>query len=243
MSIHDGHRARMYQKVETGNFSEHEWLEVLLYPMLPRRDTNALAHRLLLRFGTAEDMFRASMEELQSVEGVGIAIAAHIKAIGHFVDKRPAKRPIFSKEFKTETFLPYVKKVYHSIPYEVVDFYLLDGYSHVIARQGFSAENLYDVQVMPEEVTAFLLNKEASGVVIVHNHPHGSARPSAKDDEMTKNIQMLCSMHNRLLCDHIIYATDGVYSFYSSGRLAAISQQFSFANMFRNSITDLELPE
>ena len=63
MSIHDGHRARMYQKVETGSFSEHEWLEVLLYPMLPRRDTNALAHRLLLRFGTADDMFHASMEE------------------------------------------------------------------------------------------------------------------------------------------------------------------------------------
>ena len=56
MAIHDGHRMRMYQKMGTANFSEHEWLEVLLYPMLPRRDTNALAHRLLLRFGTADDM-------------------------------------------------------------------------------------------------------------------------------------------------------------------------------------------
>ena len=235
MSIHDGHRARMYQKVEAGNFSEHEWLELLLYPMLPRRDTNALAHRLLLRFGTADDMFHASMQDLQSVEGVGAAVAAHIKAIGHFMDKRPEKRPMFTKAFTSEGFLPYVKKVYQSIPYEVVDFYLLDGYSHIVARQGFSAENLYKVQVMPEEVASFLLSKDVSGVVIVHNHPYGEATPSPKDDEMTKNLQMLCSMHNRLLCDHIIYATDGVYSYYSSGRLKEISQQFSFDKILRAS--------
>ena len=242
MSIHDGHRARMYQKVEAGNFSDHEWLEVLLYPVLPRRDTNALAHRLLLRFGTADDMFHASMEELQSVEGVGVAVAAHIKAIGHFMDKRPPKRPIFTKEFTTESFLPYVKKVYQSIPYEVVDFYLLDGYGHVVARQGFSAENLYDAQVFPEEVAEFLLTKDVSGVVIVHNHPHGDAYPSTKDDEMTKNLQMLCSMHNRLLCDHIIYATDGLYSYYGSGRLAAISKYFSFDKMLNASTETLDLP-
>ncbi|MBE7079691.1 MAG: hypothetical protein E7371_00460 [Clostridiales bacterium] len=235
MSIHDGHRARMYQKMEAGNFSEHEWLEILLYPMLPRRDTNALAHRLLLRFGTADDVFHASMEELQSVEGVGVAVASHIKAIGHFIDKKPAKRSAFTKEFTPEEFLPYVKSVYCSCPYEVVDFYLLDGYGHVIARQGFSSDSLYDVQLIPEEVTAFLLNKDGSGVVVVHNHPKGSAQPSEKDDEMTKNIQMLCSMHNRLLCDHIIYATDGVYSFYKSGKLAEISRQFSFSKMLRDS--------
>ena len=235
MSIHDGHRARMYQKVETGSFSEHEWLEVLLYPMLPRRDTNALAHRLLLRFGTADDMFHASMEELQSVEGVGVAVAVHIKAIGHFMDKRPPKRSVYNKEFEVETFLPYVKEVYSTCPYEVVDFYLLDGYSHVIARHGFSSDSLYDVKVMPEEVTTFLLNKDASGVVIVHNHPKGSATPSNKDDEMTKNLQMLCSMHNRLLCDHIIYGKDGVYSYYKSGKLVEISQHFSFSRMLRQS--------
>ena len=243
MSIHDGHRARMYQKVSANNFSEHEWLEVLLYPLLPRRDTNALAHRLLLRFGTAEEMFRASMEDLQSVEGVGVAVASHLKCIGHFMARKPVERPTFSKAFTSEAFLPYVKQVYQSISYEVVDFYLLEGYSHVVARRGFSAETLYDVQMIPEEITSFLLTKDISGVVIVHNHPCGEAKPSDKDDVMTKNLQMLCSMHNRLLCDHIIYATNGVYSYYMSGRLSAISQRFSFDAMLRTPTEALDLPE
>ena len=238
MSIHDGHRMRMYQKIAAGNFSEHEWLEVLLYPMLPRRDTNALAHRLLLRFGTAEAMFQASMEQLQSVEGVGVAVAAHIKCIGHFINRPPVKQPTFEEAFAPRDFLPFVKEVYQSIKYEVVDFYLLDGYSHVVARQGFSAESMYDVQMVPEEITAFLLTKDISGVVIVHNHPCGEARPSPKDDEMTKNVQMLCSMHNRLLCDHIIYSPGGAYSYYLSGRLKEISQRFSFDKM----LNGIEMP-
>ena len=112
----------------------------------------------------------------------------------------------------------------------------------MVARQGFSAENLYDVQVIPEEITSFLLTKDISGVVIVHNHPYGEAKPSSKDDVMTKNLQMMCSMHNRLLCDHIIYATNGVYSYYMSGRLSEISQRFSFDKML-SSTEVLDLPE
>ena len=243
MALHDGHRARMYQKIEADNFSEHEWLEVLLYPTLPRRDTNAIAHRLLLRFGTAAEMFRASMEELQTVEGVGVAVAAHIKCIGHFIQQKPIERPMFSDTFTSEKFLPYVKKVYKPIPYEVIDVYLLDGYSHVIACRGFSAENLYEVKVVPEEIASFLLTKEASGVVVVHNHPCGIAKPSPKDDVMTKNMQMLCSMHNRLLCDHIIYAPDGVYSYYMSGRLSAISQHFSINKMLSDKTMPTNLPD
>ena len=44
---------------------------------------------------------------------------------------------------------------------------------------------------------------------------------------MTKNCQMLCSMHNKLLCDHIIYAPNGMYSYYLSGRMVEISKNYS----------------
>jgi len=62
---------------------------------------------------------------------------------------------------------------------------------------------------------------------MVHNHPYGEAIPSDSDDRMTKNCQMLCSMHNRLFCDHITYAPNGMYSYYLSGRMKDISQNYS----------------
>ena len=81
MQIHDGHRQRMYEKMKQNALAEHEWLEVLLYGMQPRRNTNEVAHRLLRRFGTVEDVLEASLEELQTVDGVGIKIASHFLLI------------------------------------------------------------------------------------------------------------------------------------------------------------------
>ena len=54
MSIHDGHRQRMYEKLKHNALAEHEWLEILLYGMQPRRNTNEVAHRLIQRYGRGE---------------------------------------------------------------------------------------------------------------------------------------------------------------------------------------------
>ena len=59
---HEGHRARLRRKVrETGldALAPHEILEFLLYHIVPRQDVNALAHRLLERFGSVEGVLRA----------------------------------------------------------------------------------------------------------------------------------------------------------------------------------------
>ena len=83
------------------------------------------------------------------------------------------------------------------------------------------------MEVEPEEVSAFLITEGASGVVMVHNHPVGEAVPSKADDIMTRNCQILCSTHNRLICEHIIYAPNGMYSYYLSGALKEITEQYS----------------
>ena len=65
----------------------------------------------------------------------------------------------------------------------------------------------------------------------MHNHPFGTATPSKADDEMTKNCQMLCSMHNRLLCEHVIYAPDGLFSYYLSERMQEISKRYAVSQI------------
>lgn len=228
MSLHDGHRQRMYEKVAKEGLFEHEWLEVLLYAAIPRRNTNDIAHRLIQRFGSVMAVLEASMEELQAVTGIGKSAAAHLKCIYHFYKEyhNHAVRA-YDGRFDSRSFLPYVKKTYETLPYEVVDLYLLDGDGQVIEKQGFSIESICTVRMVPEEITRYLLKEDAHGVVMVHNHLGGNATPSKHDDIMTKNIQMVCSIHNRLFCDHIIYAKNGMFSYYLSDRLARISKEFS----------------
>ena len=60
-NIHSGHRQRMTERFlkYPDSLSEHELLEIMLYPALPRKDTNPLAHKLLSLFGSLENVLRA----------------------------------------------------------------------------------------------------------------------------------------------------------------------------------------
>ena len=234
MQIHDGHRQRMYEKMKRNALAEHEWLEVLLYGMQPRRNTNEIAHSLILRFGTVEDVLAASLEELQTVKGVGIQIASHLKCIQHFYAYyQKDTSGMFEDSYTVKGFLSFVKGQYKTIPYEVAELYLLDGDGFVIKKQGFSVKSIYKVLMEPEILSAFCLTEGARGVVVVHNHPCGNAKPSKDDDLMTKNMQVLCSMHNLLLCDHIICAQNGIYSYYLSDRLKDISKEYSIDTLIQ----------
>ena len=79
--IHADHRKRMRDRVaREGAFSiaEHEILEVFLFDIIPRRNTNNTAHLLLERFGTLEGVFSACADELVKVEGIGKVTAEYI---------------------------------------------------------------------------------------------------------------------------------------------------------------------
>ena len=233
MALHDGHRQRMYLKAEKGALEEHEWLELLLFSAIPRRNTNEIAHQLIRAFGSAINVFEASFEDLKKVPGVGNSVAAHIQAIGYFYKNyREKYEPKYLKAFSSHEFLPYVKETYKNEFYEVVDIYLLEGSGHIMKKQRFSMDSICKVEVLPEEVASFLLEKDAVGAVMVHNHPFGEAVPSGADDEMTKKCQLICSLNNRLLCDHIIYAPSGIYSYYLSGRMREISEKFCVNKVF-----------
>lgn len=70
MSVdHSGHRQRLkraYREDGLLSFSPHEVIELMLYPVLPRRDINELAHEICDRFGGVSGVLRAGREELLS---------------------------------------------------------------------------------------------------------------------------------------------------------------------------------
>jgi DNA repair protein RadC len=71
-------RARLKQE-GPDHFESHQLLEMYLFPLLPRRDTNEIAHRLLERFGSLQDIFLASHEDLIQVEGISDITASSIE--------------------------------------------------------------------------------------------------------------------------------------------------------------------
>ena len=82
--IHTGHRERMRHRVKNNgleSLAEHEMLEYLLFFVLPRQDTNPIAHALLERFHTFANVLEATEEELQTVKGIGPSAAEFLHTL------------------------------------------------------------------------------------------------------------------------------------------------------------------
>ena len=73
-NLHIGHRERLRERfIREGieHFEDHNILELVLFYAIPQKDTNNLAHELLNRFGSLDNVFSAQPEELMQVRGVG----------------------------------------------------------------------------------------------------------------------------------------------------------------------------
>lgn len=84
-SMHSGHRRRMRKRfLDTGGsgFRDHELMELMLYYVIPRGNTNETAHRLIKKFGSISAVLDADRSELLSVGGIGEAGASMIKLMG-----------------------------------------------------------------------------------------------------------------------------------------------------------------
>ena len=100
-NLHAGHRQRLkkrFDAVGLKGFEEHTLLELLLFYAIPQKDTNALAHELIRRFGSLDGVLQASMAQLMQVNGVGENAARMLKVVaavcqscgqGLWEDKRP----------------------------------------------------------------------------------------------------------------------------------------------------------
>ena len=90
MSIHDGHRQRLKKRFRNeglDNFNDINTLELLLFYCVPRQDTNPLAHRLLDTFGSLSQIFMATPEDLEKVEGVGENVSTYLMLMRDIVSR------------------------------------------------------------------------------------------------------------------------------------------------------------
>ena len=67
----------------------------------------------------------------------------------------------------------------------------------------------------------------ATNVIIAHNHPDGTSRPSFADDKLTKAILTTLALSNINLLDHIIISKTDYFSYRNSGLVSRYYKEAS----------------
>lgn len=226
--LHDGHRERLINKFAEfpDSFSDHELLEIFLYTVVPRKDTNALAHRLIKAFGSLKKVFSATAEQLTAVEGVGKAIAAQIVLHAKIMDKISALSSEKAKAFSSpERIKRELVALFDGVKGEKFYFFLLSDTFEQVLRLEFVGKTEEAVFADTTEIARAMSVNKAKFALIAHNHPSGNPSPSEADDIATSKFYIVCEVHGVKLADHVIVAGQKTYSYFAEKRLDYIKER------------------
>lgn len=96
---------------------------------------------------------------------------------------------------------------------EIVKIVLLNNSNEVLGifelSKGGSRGSVVDIKIM----LSVALKAHSTALIMVHNHPSGTLKPSNNDVALTKKVKKACKMVDLTLLDHLIITKNGYYSF------------------------------
>ena len=238
-NVHKEHRKRVKEKFLNHGlktFADHEILELMLFFSLPQIDTNKIAHDLLNKFKSIKGVFEASYESLLTVKDVGPHTATLIKFL-------PELMNVYSKSLTTEISKissqdeaeEYVTNLFKNTQHEKFVIICLNARNEITTCEEISSGDQNKVQIEIRNVTNAILKNDCQRVILTHNHPHGLAKPSDDDVNVTHKLFYSCILNDIVILDHIIYAPDGCFSFAQHQLLDDINSDV--ATLFSNDST------
>ncbi len=96
---------------------------------------------------------------------------------------------------------------------------LLNRANHVMGVYEASSGGITGTVADPRLILAAAVKSLSVSIVLGHNHPSGSLRPSSADEELTRKIREAAKYHDIRVVDHIIVCNEGYYSFADEGLL------------------------
>ena len=254
--VHDGHRGRMRAKLLAHGqkiFDTYELLEMLLYHVIPYKDTNPVAKRLLCALGDLDGVLSAEPKELSNVNGIGNATAEFISKVGRissFLGAEISSRDAvdFSDYVSVGEFL--VKYLSKSSGNCVVAMFF-DNNMRLLGVEKLFELDFESAGVKYGRFLDIAIRKRASVVISAHNHPHGPFYPSRGDIASNEGVSEALGKAGILHAEHYIVSGEyyaGISSLknftrkfsqfpaidgFISSKAAAISNSADAANILR----------
>lgn len=216
--IHDGHRERLRSRIKRNGFEsleDHEKIEYLLYPFIPRRDTNPIAHELLRTFGSFKKVLDADASALAEVSGMTMNAALYLHtlpdAFSAYLLSEKETRLLGPKECAEY----FIAKIGRRKEEHFLVVYLDEG-GRILKAEEFKGIRR-SVSVDRDKIVQSAVKCGATYVVMGHNHPNGVPEPSDVDIEATNRIVQALGVVHIKLGDHLIVSGCEYYSMQTNG--------------------------
>lgn len=212
------------KKLGSEALSAQELLALILGRGVRGESVSLTAQKLLSHFGSLEGIMNASLEDLQSVKGVGLAKASQLKACFEIARRVFTKNEVADKVKQKE--ITSAKGIYELIKSKISNYakeHLLvlsfDSRNKFLGMDTVAVGTLTANLVHPRETFDVAISRHAEHIIVAHNHPSDDPEPSEDDLEINKRLVGAGKILGIEVIDHIIVCKSGYLSFKEKGLL------------------------
>ena len=195
-------------------------LAIFLRTRLPGLSAIDLANQLLDRFGGIGPLLKADQNSFSSAKGLGPAkycqLQVTLELTHRYLNEQLNDGSVFTSPKQVEDYLSIQKRDYQR---EVFSVLLLDSKHQLLGYHELFQGSINEISVHPREVVKLALGKNATAVIVAHNHPSGVAELSLSDIAITHKLRSALGLIDIPLLDHFIIGVGEVTSLVEQGKM------------------------
>jgi DNA repair protein RadC len=203
------------------SLSNSELIAILLHHGTPQKSAIELAKEIfLLGRNNLSELGKVSIKELMKIKGIGEVKAITIAAALELGRRRQANE-ILTKPVITDSgsIGRYLHAMLRDQDKEVFMVLFLNQANKINHMEIISRGGITGTVADPRIILKRALEEDAVSIVLCHNHPSGSLKPSRADEVLTQKIKEAARYFDIKVADHVIVSEAGFFSFADQGLL------------------------
>lgn len=219
-AIDDRPREKLLTKGKE-SLSDSELLAILINSGSGKDSAIDVAKKVLaLGKNNLDELGKISIKDMMRVNGIGEARAVTLVAALELGRRRHGTENLVKTRLTSSGQLAaFLKASLKDYPYEVFAIVFLNKSNKVKHFEVISKGGINHTIVDPRIIFLKALEVQATSMVLCHNHPSGSLRPSRADEEITARLKSAGKLLDIEVVDHLIVSDEGYYSFADEGMM------------------------
>lgn len=216
----DRPREKLFSK-GAGALSDSELIAILIGKGHKEKSAVELAKEILkLGDNNLNELGKLPIASFQKLKGIGQAKAITIAAALELGRRRHAGTPLDKTAIlSSNQIAEYLRTMIKDLSYEVFAVVFLNQSNKVNHFEILSKGGITGTVADPRIILKKALEAGATSIILCHNHPSGSLKPSRADQELTIKIKEAAKLLDIKVLDHLIVSEQGYYSFADEGLL------------------------
>ena len=203
------------------SLSDSELLAILINTGIGKSSAVDLAKKVLkLGKDNLDELGKLTIKELCSISGIGPAKAVTLAAALELGRRRHGAAS-YNKNIvrSSKELAEFLKASLKDYSYEVFAVVFLNRSNKINHFEVMSRGGLTHTIVDPRTIFKKAIEVKCTSLILCHNHPSGSLKPSRADEELTAKLKSAGQLLDIKVVDHIIVSNEGFYSFADDGMM------------------------